>query len=172
MSDPLSLVEWTEQLPSELKHARVWRKGRAFERFKEGESFDHHWGRTLTESDVVLFSSASLHYNPIYFNDALARKAGHERKPINPILLFLTAFGLSVEDLSEIGGYFLGVDDLTYQDAAHVGDTITAHSTVLSARASTSRPGFGIVTWHTEGRVDGGRLVVSFRRTNLVRREK
>jgi acyl dehydratase len=78
---------------------------------------------------------------------------------------------LSVEDLSEIGGYFLGVDDLVYQEAVHVGDTITAHSTVISARASTSRPGFGIVTWHTEGRDGTGRPVVSFRRTNLVRRE-
>ncbi|HWS63419.1 MAG TPA: MaoC family dehydratase [Steroidobacteraceae bacterium] len=171
MSDPSSLVEWTEKLPSELKDARIWRRGRGFEHVNEGERFDHHWGRTFTESDVVLFSAASLHYNPIYFNSMLAKQAGHERKPVNPFLVFLTTFGLSVEDLSEIGGYFLGVDDLTYHEAVHVGDTVTAHSTVISARASTSRPGFGIVTWHTEGRDEAGRPVVSFRRTNLVRRE-
>ena len=50
----------------------------------------------------------------------------------------------------------------------HPGDTITARSTVVDMRTSNSRPGSGIVTWHTEARDQRGELVVDFRRTNLV----
>jgi len=114
-------------------------KRQGFEHVNEGESFDHHWGRTFTESDVVLFSAASLHYNR---STSTACWPSRLATSANPSIrsVFLTTFGLSVEDLSEIGGYFLGVDELTYHEAVHVGDTITAHSTVISARASTSRP--------------------------------
>ena len=39
---------------------------------------------------------------------------------------------------------------------------------MISARESESRRGFGIVTWHTEGRNHRGELVVDFKRSNLV----
>ena len=32
-------------------------KGRQFEDFAEGQSFEHHWGRTLGESDNTLFAT-------------------------------------------------------------------------------------------------------------------
>ena len=55
---------------------------------------------------------------------------------------------------------------------AHVGDTLTASSTVVSARESKGQAGFGIVTWQTEGFNQRGERVIRFRRTNLVRRRK
>lgn len=168
MSETMSFQEWNSRLPQALRDARVWPKGRAFESFVKGETFQHHWGRTLTETDNLIFSAAGLHYNPVYFNADYCREQGHERTPVNPLLLFLTVFGLTVEDCSELGGYFLGVDELTYHGRAYVGDTVEARSTVLSARRSLSRPGFGIVTWHTRGFI-GERLAVDFRRTNLVK---
>ena len=56
------------------------------------------------------------------------------------MLVFTTVFGLSVEDLSEAGGLFLGVDDLTYGVPVYPGDTLTARSTVRDMRESASRP--------------------------------
>ena len=67
------------------------------------------------------------------------------------MLVLCIVVGLSVEDLSEIGGPFLGINDLTFHRAVHPGDTLRARSTVVEARASQSRPATGIVTWHTEG---------------------
>ena len=148
--------------------ARQLTTGRTFEQFEVGQVFDHHWGRTITESDSVAFSTLTLSYTPLYFNVEHARAAGHDRLVVHPTLVFLTVFGLSVEDLSESGGPFLGVDDLTHHRAVLVGETVRARSTVLDARTSDSKPGMGIVTWHTEGLIDG-ELVVDFRRTNLVR---
>ena len=88
------------------------------------------------------------------------------------MLVLCTVVGLSVEDLSEAGGPFLGVDDCDFHAPVYPGDTLTAESTVVSARESGSRPGFGIVTWHTEGRNQRGEIVVDYKRTNLVAKRR
>lgn len=147
-------------------------KGNFFEEFKPGQSFDHHWGRTLTEADSVLFNSLTLNYNPVYINNEHARDLGHPRSSVNPYLVFLTVFGLSVEDTSEKhGGAFLGVEYVHFLESVYPGDTITAHTTVHSVRDSKSRSSVGIATWRTEGRNQHGTKVLEFSRTNLVQRQ-
>ncbi len=145
-----------------------WRKGHHFEEFSLGQEFTHHWGRTINEGDNSLFSSLTLSYNPQYFNAEFAKAHGHRAIVVNPMLVFLTVFGLSVEDLSEAGGLFLGVDDLTFALPVYPGDTLTAASTVTDMRESESRPESGIVTWHTRGHNQRGELVIDFKRTNFV----
>ena len=49
---------------------------------------------------------------------------------------------------------------------------MTAGSTVVSVRESESRPGFGIVTWHTEGYNQRGELVVELNRSNLIAKRR
>ena len=144
------------------------RKGRQFEDFAEGQTFEHHWGRTIGESDNTLFATLALRFTPIYFNAQAARAEGHPGIVVDPLLVLCTVVGLSVEDLSEGGGPFLGVDDVEFHRPVYPGDTITARSTVVSKRESESRPNFGIVTWQTEGRNQKGEIVVSYRRSNLV----
>lgn len=153
---------------SEANPPKVWRKGHRYEDFHVGQEFVHHWGRTINEGDNSLFSSLTLSYNPLYFNAEFAREHGHPGTVVNPMLVFLTVFGLSVEDLSEIGGFFLGVEDLAFLQPVYPGDTLTARSTVVEMRESESRPESGIVTWHTRGFNQRGELVIDFRRTNLV----
>jgi acyl dehydratase len=144
------------------------RKGRSFEEFEVGRRFEHHWGRTLTDGDNALFTTATLAYNPLYFNTEYARSEGHPATVMNPMLVLCMVVGLSVEDLSEAGGPFLGIDELTFHRPVYAGDTLEASSTVISARESDSRPEFGIVTWHTEGRNQRGELVVDYKRSNLA----
>ena len=50
--------------------------GHAFEEFEPGRTFEHHWGRTLNEGDNSLFTTATLAYNPLYFNAEYARAHG------------------------------------------------------------------------------------------------
>jgi itaconyl-CoA hydratase len=149
--------------------ARLRARGNHFEDFEVGQRFVHHWGRTITESDNVLFSTLTLHFNPHYTNNAYAVAHGHPASPVNPLLVFNTIFGLSVEDLSEIGGPFLGVEQLAYSLDVFPGDTLYATSEVVAARVAGTRPGYGIVTWHTRGTNQRGEEVISFRRTNLVK---
>jgi acyl dehydratase len=143
-------------------------KGRAFEDFTVGQRFEHHWGRTLTEGDNALFTTLTLAYNPLYSNAEYARAEGHPGAVLNPMLVLCTVLGLSVEDLSEAGGPFLGVDELRFLRPAYPGDTVTSASTVVSVRESESRPAFGVVSWRSEGRNQRGEVVLEFTRTNLV----
>lgn len=145
-------------------------KGNRYEDMIEGRVFDHHWGRTLTPGDNAAFTTQTLSFCPLYFNEPYARAEGHPTTVVNPLLVFNTVFGISVEDLSEGGGPFLGVDECEFRQPVYVGDTLTARSTVIGARESKGQAGFGIVTWHTEGFNQKGELVIDFKRTNLVRR--
>lgn len=172
--------------------ATVRRRGNSFGDFQPEQVFEHHWGRTLTEADNTLFTTLTLSFNPLYFNAEYARQQGHRDTVVNPILVFLTVVGMSVEDLSEGGarplrsgqaggsggngqpqarrmaGGFIGVDDLVFHEPVYAGDTLTATSTVVAVRRSESRPGSGIVTWRTEGRNQHGALVISYERSNMM----
>ena len=75
---------------------------------------------------------------------------------------------MSVEDLSEGGGPFLGVNQVKFHRPVYPEDTITACSVVVSTRKSTSRPGEGIVTWRTEASNQRDEIVLSYERTNLT----
>lgn len=159
----------TETVSGLHSRAITWHKGNRFEDFTTGRKFVHHWGRTIGESDNRLFSVLTLHYNPHYTNEAFARAHGHPTTPVNPLLVFNTVFGLSVEDLSEGGGPFLGVNGLVFRASVYPGDTLYAHSEVRAARLSENRPGYGIVTWRTTGTNQREEVVIEFERTNLVR---
>lgn len=154
----------------ELKNAPLMERGNQFEDFELGQQFDHHWGRTLNETDNTLFSTLTLHFNPTYFNASYAEEIGYEGIVLNPLLVFNTVVGMSVEDLSEAGGPFLGIDKLRFSRPCYPGDTLYAKSTVMAKRESSSHPGAGIVTWRTEGLNQEGFPVLEFERTNLVRK--
>jgi len=152
--------------------AKLWPKGNRFEDMRPGRIFDHHWGRTITDGDNATFTTSTLSFCPLYFNQPYAQSLGHPTTLVNPMLVFNTVFGITVEDLSEGGGPFLGVDECEYLEPVYVGDTLSARSTVQSARESKGQPGFGIVTWHTEGFNQHGNRVIDFKRTNLVRKSR
>ena len=106
--------------------AKKWPKGNHYEDFELGHDYHHHWGRTLNDGDNSLFSTLTLSFNPLYFNAEYAAAHGHGGVVLNPMLVFLTVFGLSVEDLSEAGGLFLGVDDLKFHRTVYPGETLRA----------------------------------------------
>src|SRR3546814_13503232 len=89
---------------------------------------------TLT---VTPFPYTTL-YRSLQFNREYGRENGHADIVISAMLVFAIVFGLSVEDLGERGGAFLGVDDLSFARPVHVGDTLTARSTVMALRESKS----------------------------------
>ena len=149
--------------------AKLWPKGRLYEDFEVGEVRQHHWGRTIALSDTLLFTTLTLSFNPLYSNRAFAEAHGHPDIVVNPLLVFNTVLGMSVEDNSEIGGPFVGVGALTHHRPVYPGDTLTCRSTTKAARRSGSNPANGIVTWLTEGFNQRDELVIDFERSNIVR---
>ena len=158
--------------PPDLGSFPTKRHGNSFEEFTPGRTFEHHWGRTITAGDNALFTSVTHAYNPLYFNVLYAQRHGHPDVVVNPMLVLCTVVGLSVEDLSEAGGPFLGLTDLRFGCPVYPGDTLAARSVVLDARASRSRPAQGVVRWRTEGFKQRGAVVVAYCRTNLVARAR
>ncbi len=143
-------------------------KGNKYDDFEVDQTWSHHWGRTLTRADNVSFSTATCAWLPLHLNVEYARWQGHPDVVLNPMLVLSTVIGLSVEDLSEGGGPLVGIDDCTFAGPVYPGDTLTASSRVTGKRRSSSRPGFGIITWRTTGTNQQGDKVVEFTRTNLV----
>ena len=118
-------------------------KGHKFEDFAAGQIYVHHWGRTVTAGDNSLFSTAMCNWNPMHLNAEYARANGHPDVVVNPMLVLCTIVGLSVEDLSEAGGPFLGLDSCEFHRPVHPGDTLVASSEVLAARPSEIQAGLG-----------------------------
>jgi itaconyl-CoA hydratase len=150
----------------------IWQKGRFYEEFHVDQCFEHHWGRTLSEFDNTAFTVSTLSFNPIYFNRAAARAEGHPDLVINPYLLLSTVIGLSVEDLSEVGGAFLEMSCVEFHCPVYPGETVWASSCVTDLHLSKSRPGFGVASWRTVGQVSGEdsdrRNAVTLLRSNLL----
>jgi itaconyl-CoA hydratase len=140
--------------------------------FEPGRRFRHSQSRTVLESDNAVFTTLTMHYNPIYLDREQARALGYRDIVVNPLLVFNLIFGMSVEDLSEGGGPFLGIDSVAYGAPVHAGDTLRSESSVVSNRPSHKHPDYAIVTWHTEGLNQHEQRVVEFQRSNLVRRTR
>ncbi len=147
-------------------------KGHQFEDFSQGQVFEHHWGRTLNAGDNSLFTTATLCHCPLYFNAEYARAHGHPDVVVNPMLVACTVVGISVEDLSEAGGPFLGINELEFHRAVYPGDTLTARSTVVcEARVGEPRK-FRHRHLAHRGSNQRGELVLSYQRTNLVAKRR
>ncbi|MGM7669231.1 MaoC family dehydratase [Microbacterium sp. A93] len=146
----------------------VRRRGSYLEKFEVGQEYEHHWGRTLDIGDSTLFSTSLAYFLPLYLNEEFAQHEGHPSRPINPFLVLCTVVGVSVEDLSESAGPFLGIEECEFLAPVYAGDTLRAHSVVLETRVSASRPGRGIVTWRTTGYNQRDEVVVTYVRKNLL----
>lgn len=152
---------------SELVSASAFNR---YDDFTVGRRFDHHWGRTITAEEAIGFATEHMAHEPLRFNRLYAHHLGYDDIVVSSMLVYAIVLGLSVEDLSESGGPFLGSDDVRFLAPVYPGDTMFASSTVVSRRTSASKQDYGIVEWETLGCNQGGEPVISFRRTNLVRR--
>lgn len=153
--------------PTDLKSFPSIYQAQAFDDFKVGRVIRHGCGRTVTEADTVLYCTL-LHQAPIYTDRQLAAHHGYSALPLHPYLLFSIAFGLTVADLSESGGAFLGVDRLSFERDAYPGVTMRVISTVLSARKSKSDERYGVVCWQTRATNEHGDPLLTFERVNKI----
>jgi acyl dehydratase len=143
-----------------------------FEQFTIGQEFAHEIRRTVTEAENVWFCGAT--YNPAAIHiDAEYCKGTEFGKPlVNSVFTMGLVIGLSVQDTT-LGTTIanLGMNDVRFPKPVFAGDTIRAKTTVLESRASQSRPGAGIITFHHQGFNQRGEEVVTFTRQALMLRK-
>lgn len=125
--------------------------GKYFEELHIGDTFAHEPGRTVTETDNLLFSTLTLNPQPLHLDAEFARASVHGQILVNSIFTLGLAVGLSVGDTTlgtTLGN--LGFDKTTFPNPVFIGDTLRATTEVVAKRESRSRPDRGIVTFeHT-----------------------
>jgi 2-methylfumaryl-CoA hydratase len=169
-------IDWTdaETFARALKRVETREKGNVFDTFAEGDRIEHDPGLTLTRWGNEAWMSQTLNHDPAYWRTDAARDRGFDEPPIHPDYLTATTLGITVEDLSEKGGYFLGRTDVRFPGApVYPGIELHVESEVVSTATSSSRPEYGIVTWRTRGRdAETDEVLCSYERTNMIPRRE
>ena len=142
--------------------------GKYFDELEVGMKFTHALGRTVTETDNVLFCALTMNTQPLHVNEDFASRTEFGQRLVNGILTLGLVVGLTVPELTE-GTIVanLGYDKVVHPNPVFHGDTIYAESEIVEKRESRSRPDAGIVKIKCKGRKPDGTIVVEFERTAM-----
>jgi itaconyl-CoA hydratase len=150
-----------------LAAPKVWR-GRFFEDFEVGDTFQSRLGRTITETDNIWFTCLTLNTNQIHFNTPYAERTQFGKPLVNSAFTLALVTGMTVPDTSENAAANLAWTDIKLPKPVFAGDTIWAESEILELRESRSNPDVGIVTMRCRGINQRREVVIEFRRTYMV----
>ena len=144
--------------------------GRYFEEFSPGEVIRHEITRTVTEVDNILFSSLTINVQPLHIDYHFAASSMHKKPLVNGMFTLSLMMGITVPEttLGTTEGN-LGFSDIAFPAPVFYGDTIRVETEVLETRASTSRPGLGIVKFEHRAINQNGKVVVRCQRAGLMR---
>jgi acyl dehydratase len=145
--------------------------GRWFEDLPEGLVVRHAVTRTITEADNTTFSTMTMNPQPLHIDAAFAAETEFGERLVNSLLTLGLLVGLTVYELT-LGTTVanLGFGKVEFPKPVFHGDTIRAETTVLSARASGSRPDAGIIEFEHRGYNQRDELVARCERAALMRR--
>ena len=134
--------------------------GKYFEELEVGATFEHQPGRTVTETDNLLFSTMSMNVQPLHVDAEFAKASQFGQILVNSMFTLATVIGLSVADTTlgtTVGN--LGFEETRFPNPVFIGDTIRSVTEVRSRRESKSRPAWGIVTFEHRGINQRGEIV-------------
>jgi acyl dehydratase len=143
-------------------------RGRFYEDFAVGDRYRSWLGRTVTETDNLLFTTLTMNTNQMHFNAEWAKRTEFGQVLVVSTFTLALVVGLSVRDTSENAVANLGWSEIALPAPVFVGDTLWAETEVLSVRESGSRPSCGIVEIGTRGVNQRDEVVVELRRTFMV----
>lgn len=124
-------------------------RGRWFSEFEVGQKFVSG-GRTVTETDVVMFAGLSGDYNPLHTDATYAASTPFEQRVAHGMLAASISTGLG-QTLGIFEGTTLALLAQTFEYKAPVffGDTIRLELTVDTLKPS-SRGGRGVVGFRAD----------------------
>ena len=114
------------------------RSGNYFEDFHPGMRIRHATPRTLTEGDRSLYIALTGTRAATGTAQSGAEQLGFARRPLEDLLVFNTAFGKTVPDISLNAVANLGYADVRFLEPVYAGDTISYASEVVEKRVTKS----------------------------------
>ena len=142
--------------------------GRCYEEFEVGALYKHWPGRTITESDDMLFCMLTMNHNPLHIDANYTENTEFKQPLVAGPLVFSIALGMSVGDVSGKAIANLEFEYVRHLGPTFHGDTIYAETKVLDKKLSTSKPDRGVVTVETIAYNQRGETVLSFKRRVMV----
>jgi acyl dehydratase len=125
--------------------------------------------RTITEADVVLFTSMTWIIDPIFTDEVFAAGTQFGTRSVPGPLVLAYAVGLTEDLVYGTTLAALGIDKVRFLCATRPGATIHVVSEVGSCRHSASRPGTSIAVFKHEVYSDMSEgIVCSFERQMLI----
>ena len=143
--------------------------GKYFEEFEIGAVYPHEPGRTVTETDNLLFTTLSMNVQPLHLDAEFAGKAQFGQILVNSMWTLSVVVGLSVGELTlgtTVGN--LGFDEVRFPNPVFIGDTIRVETEIMAKRESRSRPEWGIVTFQHRGTNQRGEIVCTCVRNGMM----
>lgn len=139
--------------------------GRYFDDLEVGARFQHTQGRTVTETDNVLFCALTMNTQPLHLNAEFAARSQFGQRLVNGLYTLSLVIGLTVNDLTD-GTIVanLGYEKVMHPNPVFHGDTISVETEVLDKRESQSSPDRGIVRLRHIGRKQDGAVVIEVER--------
>jgi acyl dehydratase len=159
-----------EKTPKRVVQCGLW-----FEDFEIDTIYEHRPGRTVTETDNVVFTTLTMNSQALHLDAAYAAQQpgfGGERL-VNSMFTLSTIVGLSVSQLTQ-GTLVanLGFSEISFPKPVFHGDTLYAETVCTGKRESKSRPGEGVVSLRHIGKNQHGDVVAIAGRTTLIRKSR
>ena len=150
----------TEDSGATSAERRITQRGLWFDELEHDVVYEHRPGRTMTETDNVLFTTLTMNPQPLHLDRAYSETTEFGEPLMNSMHTLATMVGLSVGQLT-LGTIVanLGFSDITFPAPVRHGDTIYCETRVLEKRPSKSRPGQGIATFEHLARNQHGDVV-------------
>jgi acyl dehydratase len=144
--------------------------GRWLEDLTPGLVIDHAVTRTVTETDNTLFSTLTMNPQPLHLDESFAETTEFGGRIVNSLFTLSLLIGITVYETT-LGTTIanLGFEEIAFPAPVFPGDSIHARTEVISARASASRPGQGVVVFEHLAFNQRDELVARCRRAALMR---
>lgn len=155
--------------PAGPQRTVIEQRGLYFEELDTEVVYSHKPGRTLTETDNVLFTTMTMNTQALHLDAAWSESQPFGQRLMNSMLTLATVVGQSVPQLTQ-GTIVaqLGMTNVRFPHPLFHGDTLYTETVVIEKRLSSSRPGQGIVTMEHTGRNQDGTVVATLTRSVLM----
>jgi acyl dehydratase len=147
--------------------------GRFFDEFTVGEEFVTP-GRTLTETDVVMFAAMSGDYNELHTSEAFGKTTQFGRRIGHGLLGLAVSHGLFFR-LGLVEGTaiaFLGIDSWKFEAPFFLGDTLRVKVRVAEKTPSRSKPDRGVVKFFFQVVKEDETVIQSGYKSIMIRRKR
>lgn len=147
----------------------IEQRGLFFEEFEVGTRYLHRPGRTVTETDNVLFTTLTMNTQSLHLDAAWSATQPFGQRLVNSMFTLATLVGSSVAQLTQ-GTIVanLGFSEISFPHPLFHGDTMYSETVIDDKRLSASRPGQGIISLTHTARNQDDVVVATAVRSTLV----